>query len=91
MEALRNQLAEDGEFSQSLNSLGAGPVPDAVPVISEEQEVYDSLPPADLPVSGPVYDSNTGAELDPVQVAAARREEFDWVQKQCIYTAVKAT
>ena len=90
LEALRNQLAEDGEFSQALNSLGAGPVPDAVPVIDEEQEVYDSLPPADLPVAGPVYDSNTGAELDLAKVAAARREELDWVQKQCIYKKVPA-
>ena len=40
LEALRNQLAEDGEFSQALNSLGAGPVPDAAPVIDEEQEVF---------------------------------------------------
>jgi len=72
LEALRNQLAEDGEFSQALNSLGAGPVPDAVPVIDEEQEVYDNLPPADLPVAGPVYDSNTGAGLDLAKVAAAR-------------------
>ena len=90
LEALRNQLAEDGEVSQALNSLGAGPVPDAVPVIDEEQEVYDSLPPADLPVAGPVYDSNTGAELDLAKVAAARREELDWVQKQCIYKKVPA-
>ena len=73
-----------------MNSLGAGPVPDAVPVIDEEQEVYDNLPPADLPVAGPVYDSNTGAELDLAKVAAARREELDWVQKQCIYKKVPA-
>ena len=90
LEALRNQLAEDGEFSQALNSLGAGPVPDAAPVIDEEQEVFDHLPSADVTVTGPVYDTNTGAELDLEKVAAARKEELDWVQRQCIYKKVDA-
>ncbi|CAK9030739.1 Putative mitochondrial protein [Durusdinium trenchii] len=30
-----------------------------------------------------VYDANTGAELDLEKVAAARKEELDWVQRQC--------
>ncbi|CAK9028209.1 Putative mitochondrial protein [Durusdinium trenchii] len=82
LEALRNQLAEDGEFSQALNSLGGGPVPDAAPVIDEEQEVFDHLPSADVIVTGPVYDTNTGAELDLEKVATARKEELEWVQRQ---------
>ena len=44
----RLQAREPGEvrvdLSQALNSLGAGPVPDAAPVIDEEQEVFDHLP-----------------------------------------------
>ena len=90
LEALRNQLAEDGEFSQALNSLGSGPVPDAAPVIDEEQEVFDHLPSADVTITGPVYDTNTGAELDLEKVAAARKEELDWVQRQCTYKKVDA-
>ena len=73
-----------------MNSLGAGPVPDAAPVIDEEQEVFDHLPSADVTVTGPVYDTNTGAELDLEKVAAARKEELDWVQRQCIYKKVDA-
>ena len=68
-----------------MNSLGAGSVPDAAPVIEEEEEVFDHLPSADVTVTRPVYDANTGAELDLEKVAAARKEELDWVQRQCIY------
>ena len=39
LEALRKQLVEDGEFSQSLNALGAGPVPDSTPVIDQDGEL----------------------------------------------------
>ena len=90
LEALRSQLAEDGEFSPSLNFLGAGPVPDAKPVIDEEQEVFDNLPSADLPVAGPVFDSNTWAELELEKVAAARKEELEWIQRHGIYKKVSA-
>ena len=43
-----------------------------------------------MTVTGPVYDTNTGAELDLEKVAAARKEELDWVQRQCIYKKVDA-
>ena len=45
-----------------------------------------------MTVTGPVYDSDTktGAELDLEKVAAARKEELEWVQPQCIYKKVDA-
>ena len=79
---------EDSEFSVQLNSVGAGPVPDSPPVIDEEQEFYEQPPPADAQIQGAGIDANAGAELDPVKVAAARREELDWVHKQHLYEKV---
>ena len=43
-----------------------------------------------MTVAGPVYDTNAGAELDLKKVAAARKEELEWVQPQCIYKKVDA-
>ena len=43
-----------------------------------------------MTVAGPVYDTNAGAELDLKKVAAARKEELEWVQRQCIYKKVDA-
>ncbi|CAE7358585.1 unnamed protein product [Symbiodinium sp. CCMP2592] len=88
LEAFRAQLIEDGEFSQALNMMEAGPVPDSAPVIDEEEEVFNHLPEASDPIEGPVYDSNTGAELDLEKVAAARKEELEWVRKQDLYEKV---
>ena len=88
LEALRNQLAEDGEFSPTLNSIEAGPVPDSAPVIDEEEEKFSQLPSASASVVGPVFDANTGAELDPEKVAIARQEELAWVHRQNLYKKV---
>ena len=65
-------------------------MPDAAPVIDEEQEVFDHLPSADVIVTGPVYDTNTGAELDLEKVATARKEELEWVQRQRVHKKVDA-
>ena len=40
LEAFQRQLVDDGEYSQVLNILEAGPVPDAPPVLDEEEEMY---------------------------------------------------
>lgn len=88
LEALKQQLVDDGEYNQSLDSLGVGPVPDSTPVIDEEEEAFKHLPAADTPLRGPIYDSNTGAELDPEKVAVARREELEWVHRQNLYAKV---
>ena len=87
--AMRQQLEDDGEFGTHLNSVDAGPVPDAAPVIDEEEEVYNQLPAADTEeVDEPIIDSNTGAVLDTEKVKAARAEELSWVHMQRIYTKV---
>ena len=64
LEAFQRQLVDDGEYSQALNVLEAEPVPDAPPVIDEEEEMYKHFPNADMQIQGPVIDTNTGAELD---------------------------
>ncbi|CAE7546001.1 unnamed protein product [Symbiodinium natans] len=86
--AFRQQLVEDGEFSEALNAMEAGPVPDSPPVIDEEEEIYNQFPDVGHQIQGPVIDSNTGAELDLDKVAAARREELEWVWKQNLYEKV---
>ena len=84
LKAIRKQLEMDGEIC----SLDAGPVPDATPVIDEEEEWYNRLLDSDEYVTGPVYDSNTGVELDPESVKKARMEELAWMKKQEIYVKV---
>lgn len=82
-------LEDDGEFNPTLSAVEAGPVPDAAPVIDEEEEVYNQLPTADTEdVEEPIIDSNTGAVLDTGKVKIARAEELAWVHKQQIYTKV---
>ena len=71
----------DGEIC----SLDAGPVPDAAPVINEEDEWYNRLPDSDEYVTGPVYDSNTGVEFDAEKGKLARMEELAWMKRQKIY------
>ena len=78
LKAIRKQLEVDGEIC----SLDAGPVPDATPVIDEEEEWYNHLPDSDEYVTGPVYDSNTGVELDPESVKKARMEELAWMKSR---------
>ena len=72
------------EFSKALNSVEAGLVPGAAPVIDEEEEIYNSLPERGDPIESPVYDSNTGAELglDLEKVATVRKEELEWFWRQ---------
>ena len=86
--AMRRQLEDDGEFNQTLNAVEAGPVPDAVPVIDEEEEKFNQLPEASEEWEGPIIDANTGAVLDPKKVKEARDEELAWVHKQQIYKKV---
>ena len=83
LKAIRKQLEMD-----EICSLDAGPVPDAAPVINEEDEWYNRLPDSDEYVTGPVYDSNTGVELDAEKVKLARMEELEWMKRQKIYTKV---
>ena len=86
--AMRQQLEDDGEFGTHLNSVEAGPVPDATPVIDEEEEKFNQLPEASEELEGPVIDANTGAILDPKEVVKARAEELTWIHKQQIYKKV---
>ena len=74
----------DGE----LHSLSHGPVPDAGPVINEEEEFWKQLPDRDETIVEPVLDAHSGAVLDVDKVRAARQEELAWVHKQNVYIKV---
>ena len=87
LKAIRRQLECDGE----LHSLSHGPVPDAGPVINEEEEFWKQLPDSDDTIVEPVLDAHSGAVLDVDKVRAARQEELAWVHKQGIYIKVPLT
>ena len=54
-----------------------------------EEHHHNVLPSAkELYVKEPVIDANTGVELDPKKVAAARATEIAWVQRQKVYEKV---
>ena len=72
LKAIRRQLECDGE----LHSLSHGPVPDAGPVINEEEEFWKQLPDSDDTIVEPVLDAHSGAVLDVDKVRAARQEEL---------------
>ena len=64
---VRDELMSIGELI-TPKGVDIGPVPEESPEMLE--------------VPGEVYDASSGALLDNVKVAAARKEELDWIARQ---------
>eukprot|EP00438_Fugacium_kawagutii_P000480 Skav216940 [mRNA] locus=scaffold3396:50058:57739:+ [translate_table: standard] len=83
LRGIRQELRNRGELS-SLSEKVAGPCPDEPGGSNEPTEEFvEHIESEQL-----IYDSVTGAVLDPVKVKEARAEEMAWVEKQELWTVV---
>eukprot|EP00435_Cladocopium_sp_Y103_P036481 s3436_g9.t1 len=82
---IRAQPVLDGQMKEIGHVGGPDPHEEA----NYEECHHEMLPSAtELYVKEPVIDANTGVELDPKKVGAARATELEWIKRQDVYTKV---